>query len=66
MADISKFKCYRFQGDGSIYYGEIAYQNLKNHNIVSRLSVYKLEFIMEERNILIVNLIIGKFLRWNG
>jgi hypothetical protein len=32
--DISKFKCYRFQSDGSIYYGELAYQNLKTGVLV--------------------------------
>ena len=30
MPDLSKFKCYRFSHDGSLYYGEVAFLNIKN------------------------------------
>lgn len=35
MPDLSKFKCYRFQSDGSLYYGEVAFFNAKAGQIVS-------------------------------
>lgn len=31
--EISKFKAYRFGPDGSVYYGEIAYVNLKTQHL---------------------------------
>ena len=31
--DISKFKAYRFGPDGSVYYGEIGYLNLKTSQV---------------------------------
>eukprot|EP00347_Sterkiella_histriomuscorum_P018096 403346805 len=42
--DISKFKCYRFTADGSIYYGEIMYQNLKTGALVNILTLFIIHF----------------------
>ncbi len=33
MPDLTKFKCYRFPNDGSLYYGEVAYFNQKTGNV---------------------------------
>ncbi|CDW79882.1 UNKNOWN [Stylonychia lemnae] len=37
QVDVTKFKCYRFQADGSIYYGEIMYLNTKTGGLVSSI-----------------------------
>jgi hypothetical protein len=39
MPDLSKFKCYRFQADGSLYYGEVAFYNAKTGQMVRNYSV---------------------------
>ncbi len=33
MPDLSKFKCFRFPSDGSLYYGEIAFLNTKTGHL---------------------------------
>lgn len=36
--DISKFKCYRYPQDGSIYYGDIAFIQTKTNHIVINIT----------------------------